>query len=113
MFSIILYTSVQFISFTGVLKSPVLTYWRTYNAKIVSWSPVSNDGACGPVSYNVIVNPPDGMVVRVSNTAYKITGLCYDTNYNITVYATNNVGNGEPATIIVKTPSGIQYTNVH
>ena len=102
LFTIILYTSIQFISLTGVLKSPILTYKSTYNEILVSWSPVSSDGAYGPVSYNVTVMPSHGMVMRVNDTAYNITGLCYNTTYIITVYATDSVCNGKPATVTVK-----------
>ena len=101
-----------FASLTGVLKSPALTYKNTNNEIIVSWSPVSSDRVCGPVSYNVTVMPSHGMVMRVNDTAYNITGLYYDTNYTITVYATNSVGNGESTTVTVKTPPGIIHIPV-
>ena len=88
---------------TGVPKSPVLTYMNTLNEILVSWSPVSSDEACGPVSYNVTVKPSHGMVMRVNDTAYNITGLHNNTDYTITVYATNSFGDGESGTVTVKT----------
>ena len=79
---------------------------NTNNEIIVSWSPVSSDRVCGPVSYNVTVMPSHGMVMRVNDTAYNITGLYYDTDYTITVYATNSIGDGGFATVTVRTPLG-------
>ena len=72
---------------------------------MLSWSPVDSDTECGPVTYNVTVMPSHGMIMMINDTAYNITGLHHDTNYTITVYATNNVGDGEPAVVIVKTKS--------
>ena len=50
--------------------------------------------------------PSHGMMMMINDTVYNITGLNYNTNYIITVYATNNDGHGEPATVTVKTPPG-------
>ena len=64
---------------------------------------------CGPVTYNITVMPSHGMMMMINDTVYNITGLNYNTNYIITIYATNNVGHGEPATVTVRTkdpPSG-------
>ena len=43
------------------------------------------------------------MMMMINDTVYNITGLNYNTNYIITVYATNNGNHGEPATVTVKT----------
>ena len=72
---------------------------------LLSWSPVGSDTVCGPVTYNITVMPSHGMIMMINDTVYNITGLYYDTFYTITVYASNNVGNGEPATVTVKTKS--------
>ena len=101
---------MQFASLTGKPKIPVLTYKRTYNDILVSWSPVSSDGVCGSVSYNVIVMPFYHMFMRINDTAYNITGLNYSTNYTIIVYATNSVGDGESATVTVRTLPGTYIT---
>ena len=103
-------------SFTGALSTPVLTYKSTLNEILVSWSPVDSDSVCGPVTYNITVMPSHGMMMMINDTAYNITGLYHDTNYTITVYATNNAADGEPATVTVKTmslPPGSKYTHVH
>ena len=75
---------------------------------------------CGPVTYNITVMPSHGMMMMMINdTAYNIIGLYYNTTYIITVYATNNVGDGEPAMITVNTeslPPGIAtytYSIIH
>ena len=56
---------------------------------------------CGPVTYNINVMPSHGIIMMINDTVYSITGLNYNTNYTITVYATNNHSSGEPTTISV------------
>ena len=63
---------------------------------------------CGPVTYNITVMPSHGMMMMINDTVYNITGLNYNTNYIITVYATNSHGgHGEPATVTVRTLPGM------
>ena len=88
----------------GTLSTPVLTYKNTLNEILVSWSPIVSDTVCGPVTYNISIMPSHGMMMMINNTAYNITGLYYNTNYTITVYAANNAADGEPAMVTVKTP---------
>ena len=90
-----------------VPDSPVLTSKRIYNHILVSWSPVGSNRVCGPVTYNITVMPSHGMMMMINDTVYNITGLHYNTNYIITVNATNSHGDGEPATITVKIPLGM------
>ena len=90
---------------TGVPSSPVLTYESTLDEILLSWSPVGSDTVCGPVTYNITVMPSHGMIMMINDTLYNITGLHYNTNYTITVLASNNAGDGEPATVTVKTKS--------
>ena len=52
------------------------------------------------------------MIMMINDTVYNITGLNNNTVYTITVYANNKHGDGEPATITVKTrplPGIIKY----
>ena len=58
---------------------------------------------CGPVTYNITIMPSHGTMMMINDTIYNIIGLYYNTKYTITVYAANNAGDGEPATITVKT----------
>ena len=103
-----MYTYVRIhTSLTGVPSSPVLTYKSTLHEILVSWSPVGGDTVCGPMTYNyyITVMPSHGMIMMINDTVYNITGLYYNTNYIITVYATNDHSSGEPATVTVKTKS--------
>ena len=88
-------------------SSPVLIYKSTLNEILVSWSPVDSDTMCGPVAYNITVMPSHGMIMMINDTVYNITGLNYNTNYTITVYATNYHTSGEPSTIAVHLPPGM------
>ena len=97
---------------TGVPSSPVLTYESTLDEILLSWSPVGSDTVCGPVTYNITVMPSHGMIMMINDTVYNITGLYYNTNYTITVLASNNAGDGVPATVTVKTPPGILYAQI-
>ena len=108
-----MYTKLYIIAaLTGTPSTPVLTYKSTYNEILVSWSPVGSDGVCGPVTYNITVMPSHGMMMMINNTVYNITGLNYNTNYIITVYATNSHGgHGENATVTVRTLPGTYLCN--
>ena len=96
---------ISSLTAAGAPSSPVLTYQSTLHEILVSWSPVGSDIMCGPVTYNITVMPSHGMTMMSNDTVYNITGLYYNTNYIITVYANNNHGDGEPATVTVKTKS--------
>ena len=45
------------------------------------------------------------MITMINDTVYNITGLYYNTNYTITVLASNRHGDGEPAIITVNIQS--------
>ena len=92
---------------TGTPSSPVLTCYSTFNEILVSWSPVDSNTVCGPVTYNITVLPSHGMIMMINDTVYNITGLNYNTNYVITVYATNHNFSGESTRINVETKPGI------
>ena len=96
---------------TDIPSSPVLTYESTLDEILLSWSPVGSYTVCRPVTYNITVMPSHGMIMMINDTLYNITGLYYNTNYTITVYGSNRHGDGEPATVTVKTPPGI-CTNI-
>ena len=100
-------------SFLTVPDSPVLMSKRIYNYILLSWSPVGSDRVCGPVTYNITVMPSHGMMMMINDTVYNITGLNYNTNYIITVYATNRIGNGEPTAVNVTTEDPPPGTNEH
>ena len=63
---------------------------------VISWTPSSGHSVCGPVSYDVNVSPSDGvLLIRITDTSYNFTGLTPDTNYTVTVAASNMAGVGE------------------
>ena len=69
---------------------------------------------CGPVTYNITVLPSHGMMMMINDTVYNITGLYYNTNYIITVYATNSHGgHGEAITVTVRTKYPPPGTTIH
>ena len=103
----VLYEHTNIASPTDVPSSPVLTYESTLDEILLSWSPVGSDTVCGPVTYNITVMPSHGMIMMINDTVYNITGLYYNTNYTITVLASNKHGDGEPAVITVNTPPGM------
>ena len=50
---------------------------------------------CGPISYNVIISPSDGMMIMsINDTSYNFTRLMPGTNYTVTVAAGNMAGFG-------------------
>ena len=51
------------------------------------------------------------MMMMINDTVYNITGLNYNTNYIITIYATNRIGDAEPATVTVKILPGTYLLN--
>ena len=78
-----------------------------FNTITLWWPPpVSGDIQCGQVSYLVTITPAHGTLRRINDTFYKITGLNYNTTYDITVLATSDIaGDSNPANIIVETIS--------
>jgi len=87
----------------GVPDSPILSYETILNQILITLLPVISDTVCGPVTYNVTVTPSHGMVVRMNDTFYNITGLNNNTDYTVTVYASNSFSNGQPTLVTVKT----------
>ena len=57
------------------------------------------------MAYNITVMPSHGMMMMINDTIYNITGLNYNTNYTITVYASNSIGKGEQTIITVELKS--------
>ena len=77
-----------------------------FNTISLWWAPVSSDIQCGEISYTVNRTPTHGILTRINDTFYNITGLNYNTTYNIIVFATSDiVDEGYPANITVKTIS--------
>ena len=70
------------------------------------WPPVSSGTQCGEISYVVNRTPAHGTLTSINDTFYRITGLDYNTTYNIIVFITTDiVGDGYPANITVTTMS--------
>ena len=63
---------------------------------IVSWDPSISDPVCGPLSYNVMISPFDGVTMMIiTNTTYNFTTLTPGTTYTVTVAANNMAGVGQ------------------
>jgi len=72
----------------------------------LSWSPVTSNLLCGPVSYDVTISSSDGvMMVRTTDTSYDFTGLTPDNSYIVTVTGRNDAGVGGSSIAAVNTPS--------
>ena len=77
----------------------------------VVWSAPSDVGASPIASYAVAAAPRNGspasiVTVGASQQEAVITGLRNDTNYQVTVTASNSYGAGDPSTPVILTPQG-------
>jgi hypothetical protein len=73
---------------------------------IVSFTAPADTGGTPILSYTVTCNP--GAFTGTGNTSpITVTGLTNGTEYSITVFATNEVGNGPESTPVLYTPSGL------
>ena len=97
------------ISFFTGPPSPITSITATdtsclTTSVIVSWTPSSGDPVCGPISYNVTISPPDGvMIMSINDISYNFTALTPGTNYIVTVAAFNMAGAGEAGTVMFYT----------
>jgi len=81
---------------------------------IVSWDPVTSDLVCGPVSYDVTISPFDGaLIMRITDTSNKFTGLTPDNSYTVTVTGRNNAGVGRSFSSIVSVEGDFIIQYVH
>ena len=91
------------LTYVGILLPPLVMIGTVFNTITLWWPPVSGVMQCGQVSYLVTITPAHGIVRGINDTSYEITGLSYNTTYNITVLATSDIaGDGDPANIIVE-----------
>ena len=99
-------SQIHSVLFTGTLLPPLVMNKTTFNTVSLWWPPVSSDTQCGEISYVVNRTPAHGTLTRINDTFYRITGLDYNTTYNIIVFPTTDiVGNSYPANITVTTMS--------
>lgn len=79
------------------------------NSLTISWDTFSHD-ACGDIIYGVRLSNGVQLVVEknTTNRSMDFTGLNSTTQYEVSVYATNNAGRGPSTKINVTTltPSG-------
>ena len=86
------------ISFCTGPPSPITSITATdtsclTTSVVVSWTPSSGDPVCGPISYNVMISPSDGvMIMSINDTSYNFTALTPGTNYTVSVAAVNMAG---------------------
>ena len=92
--------------FTGTLLPPLVLNKTFFNTISLWWPPISSDVQCGEISYVVNRTPVHGTLTSINDTFYRITGLDYNTTYNIIVFATTDIaGDGYPTNITVTTIS--------
>jgi hypothetical protein len=75
-----------------------VTAIRGNGQAIVSFVPPINNGGSAITSYTATVSP-GGITVSGSTTPITITGLTNGTDYTVTVYATNTVGNSSVSAV--------------
>ena len=81
---------------------------------IVSWDPVTSDSVCGPVSYHVTISPSDGVVMmNLTDTSYKFTGLTPDNSYTVTVAGRSVAGVEESTTRMVSVAGNFSECTVY
>ena len=67
---------------------------------------------CGTVWYTVTISTEGGIVIITDNTtmtSYTVTGLNDNTAYHVSVTASNNAGNSNPASVRIMTNSNGKY----
>ena len=85
-----------------------------FNAITLWWSPINELQQCGAVSYVISRTPAHGVLTRTNDTVYSITGLDYNTTYNIIVFATSDIVGDEYAAnvTVTVTTNSLQSTYV-
>ena len=83
---------------------------------IIRWNSLSVSGSvCGNVTYHLQLTTvfdettTDAQTVSTMNLSYTFNGLSPDTYYMIIVYGSNNAGNGETSTAILRTRSKTDF----
>ena len=80
------------------------------NHLTISWNSL-NSSVCGIVEYHLWLSIGDVIQSTEStmNLSYTFNRLSIHTHYSITVYGTNNAGDGEESTIFLTTKSKLNY----
>ena len=94
---------------TALFSPPLVMIETVFNAITLWWSPMQ----CGVVSYVVSRTPAHGVLTRINDTVYSITGLDYNTTYNIIVLATSDGASDEYAANVTVTVTTISLQSVH
>ena len=68
-----------------------------------------NNPECGPVSYDVIISPSNGVAIKITTTSFNFTRLIPNNNYTVTVTGRDNAGVG--TTLSDMMPIGKHYSN--
>ena len=103
MYVIIIFTYLSTVALPG---PPVNASVSALNCSslIVAWEPPNNAGGVGIhiASYELVVTLNDSIIKELSNitdTSIVLTDLDYETEYDISIIATNCMGRGEAAFI--------------
>ena len=97
------------------------TETSTYNSATIQWTEPSDNGGSAITGYNIIISPsisgdstcPLGSCTVSSDTLiYNITELDHTQQYNISVAASNCIGTGDYASVLVDiVATGNMYIN--
>ena len=95
----------------GTLDAPDITSERIgSNHLAISWNSL-NGSVCGMVQYHLqlsLIDDETLETVLTTNLSYTFTELSINTAYFITVYGSNNAGNGETNRIPLTTRSKLK-----
>ena len=101
--------------YVGTLDAPsIMIAENALNHVVISWNNL-NDTVCGAVVYHLKLAPfsdEPSMTKSTMNLTHTFYGLNVDTYYIITVYGSNEAGDGKVANMTFKTGSKILANQV-
>ena len=103
-----IYMLYTYIYTVGKLSAPDIVPLNHGSTQLtISWNSL-NGSECGMVEYHLQLHLLFGEILRevsTTNLSYTFSGLSAGTYYNISVYGSNNAGNGGIRSVILATKS--------